>query len=98
MHMVIETPSFQKQADRLWTEDEHHAFIDWIAQHPTAGDVIPGAEGARKVRWSRSGKGKRAGVRVIYFNIQAEETVLLVAIYAKADIQNLNATEIDRSK
>jgi len=98
MYKVIETPSFQKQAERLWTQDEHHAFIDWIAQNPTAGDVIPGADGARKVRWSRSGQGKRAGVRVIYFNIQEEETALLVAIYAKADIQNVKATDIDRSK
>ena len=98
MYTVIETPSFQKQAERLWTQDEHHAFIDWIAQNPTAGDVIPGAVGARKVRWSRSGQGKRAGVRVIYFNIQEEETALLVAIYAKADIQNVKATDIDRSK
>ena len=98
MYTVIETPSFQKQAERLWTQDEHHAFIDWIAQNPTAGDVIPGADGARKVRWSRSGQGKRAGVRVIYFNIQEEETALLVAIYAKADIQNVKATDIDRSK
>ena len=98
MYTVIETPSFQKQAERLWTQDEHHAFIDWIAQNPTAGDVIPGADGARKVRWSRSGQGKRAGVRVIYFNIQEEETALLVAIYAKSDIQNVKATDIDRSK
>ena len=39
MYKVIETPSFQKQAERLWTQDEHHAFIDWIAQNPTAGDI-----------------------------------------------------------
>jgi mRNA-degrading endonuclease RelE of RelBE toxin-antitoxin system len=98
MYTVIETPSFQKQAERLWTQGEHHDFIDWIAQNPTAGSVIPGADGARKVRWSRSGQGKRAGVRVIYFNIQSEETVLLIAIYAKADAQNMKAIEIDRSK
>lgn len=98
MYTVIETPSFQKQAERLWAQDENHAFIEWIAQNPTAGDVIAGADGARKVRWSRHGHGKRAGVRVIYFNLQAEETVLLVAIYAKADIQNLKSTDIERSK
>jgi hypothetical protein len=55
---VIETPTFQKQAEKLWTEAERLAFIDWIAANPLAGDVIPGADGARKVRWSRTGTGK----------------------------------------
>ncbi len=47
---VIETPTFQRQAEKLWSEDERLAFIDWIAANPLAGDVIPGADGARKVR------------------------------------------------
>lgn len=52
MHTVIETPTFQKQAAKLWSEAERLDFIDWIAADPLAGDVIPGAEEARKVRWS----------------------------------------------
>ena len=58
---VIETPTFQKQAEKLWSEDERLAFIDWIVANPLAGDVIPGADGARKVRWSRAGSGKSGG-------------------------------------
>ncbi len=61
MRTVIETPKFQKQAEKLWSEDERLAFIDWIAANPLAGDVIPAANGARKVRWSRAGSGKSAG-------------------------------------
>ncbi len=61
MRTVIETPTFQKQAEKLWSEDERLAFIDWIAANPLAGDVIPAANGARKVRWSRAGSGKSAG-------------------------------------
>jgi len=97
MLTVIETPTFQKQAEKLWSPTERHAFIDWIACTPNAGTVIPGADGARKVRWTMQGKGKRGGVRVIYFNLNAEELVLLVAIYAKAERENLPAHEIDRS-
>ncbi|WP_291935815.1 DNA-binding protein [Limnohabitans sp.] len=97
MFTVIETPTFQKQAEKFWTASERHAFIDWIASTPNAGTVIPGADGARKVRWMLKGKGKRGGVRVIYFNLNAEELVLLVAIYAKADRENLPSHEIDRS-
>ena len=59
MRTVIETPTFQKQAAKIWTDDERLAFIDWIAANPLVGDVIPNADGARKVRWSTTGNGKR---------------------------------------
>jgi hypothetical protein len=53
MHTVVETAEFQKRAKAVWNDAEREAFIDWIAAHPSAGDVIPGADGARKVRWKR---------------------------------------------
>ena len=96
MFTVIETPTFQKEAAKVWTEAERMDFITWIAENPTAGDVIPGAEGARKVRWAVQGKGKRGGVRVIYFNLSDDELVLLVAVYAKADKANMLPREIER--
>ena len=69
MYTIIETPTFQKHAADIWQDDELEAFIAWIAENPLAGDVIPGASGLRKVRWSRSGMGKRGGARVIYYNM-----------------------------
>ena len=97
MRTVCETPTFQKQADKLWLEDERLEFIAWIAANPQAGDVIPGADGARKVRWSRSGTGKSGGVRVVYFNLTEEEVVWLVAIYAKADQSNITPSQIKKA-
>lgn len=97
MRTVIETPTFQKQADKLWTEDERLAFIDWIASNPLVGDVIPGADGARKVRWSRAGSGKSGGARVIYFNLTEQEVVLLIAAYAKADSANMLPADIKKA-
>ena len=94
---VIETPTFQKQAERLWSEDERLAFIDWIAANPLAGDVIPGADGARKVRRSRAGTGKSGGARVIYFNLTEQEVVLLIAAYAKADRDNMLPADIKKA-
>ncbi len=96
MFTVIETPTFQKQVAKVWTEAERLEFIAWIAAHPTAGDVIPGADGARKVRWAVQGKGKRGGARVVYFNLSDDELVLLVAVYAKADKTNILPNEIER--
>lgn len=96
MRTVIETPTFQNQASKLWSDDERLAFIDWIAANPLAGDVVPGADGARKVRWSRAGAGKSGGARVIYFNLSKEELVLLVTVYAKAERANMSPAEISK--
>jgi hypothetical protein len=82
MRTVIETPTFQKQADKIWTEVERLDFVTWIAdaeqiaQNPLAGDVISNADGARKVRGAVSGKDKRGGVRVIYFNLSEQNRAL----------------------
>lgn len=97
MLTVVETPIFQKQAEKIWSENERLGFIDWIADNPLAGDVIPGAGGARKVRWTVAGKGKRGGSRVIYFNLSAEGVLLLVAVYAKTEQANIAAKDIKRS-
>ena len=67
MYTIIETPTFKDDVRKLWTEDERGDFCTWIAANPEAGNVVPGSGGCRKVRWSKSGSGKRGGVRVIYF-------------------------------
>jgi mRNA-degrading endonuclease RelE of RelBE toxin-antitoxin system len=97
MKTVIETPTFQKQAEAIWTEDERLTFISWISQNPLAGDVIPGAEGARKVRWSVAGKGKRGGVRVIYFNMVEKDVIVLITLYQKSNRVNIKASVIKKA-
>lgn len=91
MYTVIETPLFQADRRALWSDDELGAFCAWLALHPEAGDVVPGAGGCRKVRWARAGMGKRGGVRVIYFNRLAQGAIYLLVIYAKAVRGNIPA-------
>lgn len=94
---VIETPTFQRLADNIWSEDERLEFVTWLSQHPLAGDVIPGAEGACKVRWTCSGQGKRGGVRVLYFNLSAEGVLTLITLYRKSDQDNITTDAIKRA-
>ena len=89
MFTVIETPTFSRLCADYWTEDERGAFAAWIAAHPEAGDVIPGAGGCRKMRWSRAGMGKRGGVRVIHYNQLADGRIYLLLIYAKGVQDNI---------
>jgi hypothetical protein len=97
MNTVAETDVFQRYALSVWTDEERSAFVNWIAENPLSGDVIPGSGGCRKVRWSRSGMGKRAGVRVIYFN-GADGRVWLLIVYAKAKFDNLPAEFLAKLK
>ncbi len=94
MHTVVETLLFQRQWPLYWTEEERGAFAGYIAEHPTAGDVVPGSGGIRKVRWGRSGSGKSGGIRVIYFTRNAEGEVVLLTLYAKSKTDNLTGPKL----
>jgi len=87
---VAETAVFVRYAAEVWSDAEREAFISWIAANPSAGDVIPGSGGCRKVRWTRQGQGKRGGARVIYFVVSGQ-TIWLLIVYAKARFDNLPA-------
>ena len=65
-----------------------------LLENPAAGDLIPGGRGLRKLRVPLPGRGKRGGARVIYFNLSAEEIVLLIAVYAKTERTNMTPSEI----
>lgn len=86
MLTLIESPIFSRMWPEYWSEDERGAFASWLAQNPEAGDVVSGSGGVRKVRWARTGMGKRGGVRVIHFNQLDSGLIWLLTIYAKSNV------------
>ena len=80
MQTVAETPTFTRQTEKLFTENEKQELIAFLAENPQAGDIIPDTGGVRKLRFAASGKGKRGGARVIYYFL--DETVPLYALLA----------------
>lgn len=73
--------------------EEREGLIDYLAEHPTAGVLIQGTGGIRKLRWGADGRGKRGGTRVIYF-VGGEETPLyLLALFAKNEKADLSFAE-----
>jgi len=93
---VAETPGFLSAALKLMDEGELDELVDYLAFHPTAGDVIPGSGGIRKLRWKLEGRGKRGGARVIYFFHDMEMPLLLLKVYAKNEQEDLSQDQLKK--
>jgi hypothetical protein len=81
--VFIEVSTFRRSAAKLLDDDDLAALQTLLMLHPDAGDVIPGTGGLRKVRVPAKGKGKRAGGRVIYYWVTADDQIFLLYAYAK---------------
>lgn len=93
MIAVVETEEFLDDVKGVLSEGEHDALIQYVAQYPEAGDLIPETGGLRKLRWSARGKGRRGGSRVIYYFHNLEVPVFLMAIYMKAVQSDLSPAQ-----
>lgn len=89
LYTVCETPVFTQKALEIWTHQEKEEFIGWIAGRPYSGEVIPNSGGLRKIRWRASGRGKRGGARVIYYNLLEDGEIILLMVYTKNKFDDL---------
>ena len=68
-------------------EEQRLDLIAFLGLNPEAGAVVPEAGGVRKIRWAVSGRGKRGGVRVIYYFHSEVFPLFLLTAYAKTKRQ-----------
>jgi mRNA-degrading endonuclease RelE of RelBE toxin-antitoxin system len=76
----IETSVFTRQVATLLSGDEYGQLQSALTAHPDMGAIIPHSGGLRKVRWSMIGRGKRGGVRAIYYWVVAEDQILMLFV------------------
>ena len=93
MQTVAETPTFTRQANKLFDENERQKLIELLARNPRAGVVIPGTQGVRKLRLAASRRGQRGGARVIYHYMDERLPVYALLAYAKAGKTDLSPVE-----
>jgi hypothetical protein len=90
----VETTLFTQKLPSYLSDDEYREFQNYVHQQPEAGDVIKGSGGVRKIRWKTQGKGKRGGVRIIYYLEHVEARFLMLTLYAKNELDDLTQAEI----
>ena len=95
---VVETPFLIRKAAALLDEEERWDLVGFLGANPESGDMIPESGGVRKVRWAARGRGKRGGVRVIYYYHNDVFPLFLLTAYAKNQKANLTRAERNEFK
>lgn len=90
----IETPIFTRAIVALLRDDEYHSLQLALLQRPELGAVIRHSGGLRKVRWPLPGRGKRGGLRVIYFWDEPTETFFMLYVYPKSEREDLTPQQL----
>ncbi len=89
--VFIETTLFTKLIVKYLTDDEYLGLQSFLLVRPEAGRIVPGSGGVRKLRWTMSGKGKRGGLRIIYYWKAKDDEIWLLTVYAKNVKENIPA-------
>jgi len=90
----IETPVFSAAVRRALDDESLRALQVALVQRPTQGLPIPGSHGLRKLRWAVAGRGKRGGLRIIYYWDPASEAFYMLFAYLKQEQGDLAPAQI----
>ena len=80
------------------SDDEYASLQRALIANPEAGALISGSGGVRKIRWAVSGRGKRGGVRVIYYAKIRQGVIWMLTIYSKNVEENIAAHVLRKIK
>ncbi len=89
----VETPAFTARLHAHLEDEAYRALQIALLLRPEQGALIPGTSGLRKLRWSAAGRGKRGGLRLIYYWAPAEQVVYMLYLYAKNEQGDLTPAQ-----
>lgn len=93
--IFVELPLFRERRPSYLGDDEYRALQIELMANPEQGDVIRHTGGLRKVRFrdTRRQKGKRGGLRVIYYYWTVGAQFWMFYIYDKDEFADLTSHE-----
>ena len=95
---IAYTSIYEKRVGKSLRPEERAAMELHVADRPEIHPIVAGTGGVRKARWGRRGKGKRGGVRVIYFYRSTSDVVYFLDIYAKSEKEDLTPADKQQLK
>ena len=98
MFSFVETKLFTRLVQEYLTDDEYSQLQQAIIANPEVGSLIPGSGGVRKMRWGVAGRGKRGGLRMIYFLRTRHGQIWMLTLYAKNVAENISARVLKQIK
>ena len=87
----VESTIFEKLRVDYLSEDEFRELQFVLLTNPKCGSVIQGTSGLKKIGFKAKGKGKRGGIRIIYYFLDQKERFYLLTLYSKGEITDLTA-------
>jgi mRNA-degrading endonuclease RelE of RelBE toxin-antitoxin system len=98
MFSFIETKLFSRLVGEHLSDDEYAELQKVLITDPEAGALISGSGGVRKMRWGATGRGKRGGLRIIYYAQTHQGVIWMLTLYPKNVTENIPAHVLKKIK
>ena len=98
MFSFVESKLFTRLVGDYLSDDEYSQLQATLVEAPESGAIVPGSGGVRKLRWAQPGRGKRGGIRVIYYFKASEGVIWMLTVYAKNEEGNIPAHVLRKIK
>ena len=92
--LFVETPVFTGLVRKSLDDDEYRALQLTLLLRPEQGPLIPGSGGVRKIRWGKEGRGKRGGLRVIYYWDKRSSRCFMLFLFAENEQGDLTPSQV----
>ena len=75
---IFTTRTYERAVRKLMSEADRQKMEAAIVADPSSAPLLRGTGGIRKLRWTGSGRGKRGGIRTIYFHHAGPEAIYML--------------------